>query len=1101
MIKQSFIRLVAFFLFIGVAICSNAQETTSDIVGKVTDNGKAVAGATVTATHLPTGTKYVTSSRKDGRFNIPNAKIGGPYTITTTFVGFKTEQQENIYLALGQEYKADFSLQNESAALTEVVVKTNRQDKVFNNSRTGSQEVITRTQIERLPTINRSLQDFTKLTPVANGLAFGGQSNQYNNVTVDGANFNNSFGLSGTLGGQTNSQPISLDAIEQIQVNVTPFDVRQGGFSGAGINTVTRSGTNTFKGTVYDYTKGASNQGYNVRGVTIPKQDFNYNLVGGSVGGPIIKNKLFFFVSGEAETRKDPATSFVAADATHTPDGVSVSAANKSTLDSLSTFLGTQFGYNPGPYQGYSYPTQSKKLTAKIDWNIDGNNTFTLKYNLLNSSREIQASNSGSVSGIGRTPGATALPFYGSGYKIYNNFNIVLGELNTRFGNKAVNKLQIGYTALRDYRQALTSSPFPLVDILDGNGNPFTSFGYEQYTYGNKLNTDVIQVNDVFTYYAGSHEITLGTQNSFKKYQNGFSPAYEGVYRFNNIADFYASVAGTKAAARYDLSAALTTDGSFPLVGPKDAEYGFFAQDKYRVTKNLTVTYGARFDVAAFKNTFYYNPVVDTLSNFYNGTHLNTGQAPKTSVQISPRVGFNWDVFGDKKTQIRGGIGLFQGPPPFVWISNQASNSGVALFGSVSNGKNYVFSPDVNKYRDSATTGNSYSINVTDPNFKFPQALKSSFAIDQKLPNNYIITFEYTIAKDVNAAFFQNLNLPSTGVAINNGGDGRTRYTGTQIYSKGVAGNPNIGNAIYMTNVNGGYAYTATVQVQKTFKNLYLNAAYTYSEAKDVMVGGSTAATMWGSKAVTGSPNTPVVGYSNAYLPHRFIASSSYKFTYSKIASTSVGAYFEAAPAGVGSYVYSGDLNNDGNTSNDLMYIPTTTDIANYVNNKQLEASAASSVTTYVNGVASTTKVADTRTTAQIAEQLNHFILQSKYLSGHRGQYAKRNEVVFPWFSTLNVNVTQDFQLKTGKGSHTLRLSLDIVNFGNLLNHNWGIFRTPTTLSPLKFDKMAADGVTPIFSMPYQFGGTQTPYKDAFKDDTSIGSRWQMQFGVRYLFN
>ena len=1108
MIKNFILQLCTIILFIGICTVSMAQETTSDIVGSIKEGGKGIGGATVTAIHEPTGTKYVTSTRKDGRYNIANAKIGGPYNISVSYVGYKASSQNNIYLSLGQEYKADFTLTAEAVTLAEVVVKGVKSDNVFNNSRTGSQEVITRSQIERLPTINRSLQDFTKLTPTANGLAFGGQSNQYNNVTVDGANFNNSFGLSGTLGGQTNSQPISLDAIEQIQVNVTPFDVRQGGFSGAGINTVTRSGTNTFKGTVYDYSKGPNTQGYNVRGITIPKQDFKYNLVGGSLGGPIIKNKLFFFVSGESERRKDPATSFVASDATHIPDGVSVSAANAHALDSLQTFLDTFYHYKTGAYQGYSYPTQSDKLTVKLDWNINSNNTFTIKYNFLNSSREIQASNSGSVNGIGRTPGATAMPFYGSGYKIYNNFNIILAELNTRFSNVAVNKLQVGYTSLRDYRKALTSSPFPLVDILDGNGNPFTSFGYEQYTYGNKLNTDVFQINDVASFYLGSHEITVGTQNSFKKYQNGFSPSYEGVYRFNSLADFYASAnpafGKPKAAARYDLSAALTSDGSFPLVGPKDAEYGFFAQDKFRVTKNLTVTYGARLDIASFQNTFLYNPVVDTLTKFYNGTHVNTGQGPKTSVQISPRAGFNWDVFGDKKTQIRGGVGLFQGPPPFVWISNQASNSGVALFGSVSAGTGYVFSPNPDKYRDSASTGNSYSINVTDPNFKFPQALKSSIAIDQKLPDDYVVTFEYTIAKDVNAAFFENINLPSTGVAINNGGDNRIRYSGTKIYSKGVAGNPNIGNAIYMTNVNKGYAYTATLQIQKTFKNLYLSAAYTYSEAKDVMVGGSTAATMWGSKPIVGNPNTPELGFSNAYLPHRVIGSASYKFTYAKHYSTSVGAFFEAAPSGTGSYTYNGDLNNDGNTANDLLYIPTAADISKYVANKQLEASAATTVVTYSNGVATSTKVADSRTVSQIGDQLNNFINQSKYLSSRRGGYAKRNEVVYPWYGRLDVNVTQDFQIKTGKSdknTHTLRLSLDIVNFGNWINHNWGIYKTPTTLSPIKYDKMAADGVTPIFSMPFQNGGTQTPYTDSYKDETGIGSRWQMQFGVRYLFN
>ncbi len=903
-------RLFVLSLSVLCSFFALAQETTSEILGTVSDGKAGLPGATVTALHAPSGTQYVTTTRKDGRYNLPNLRIGGPYLVTVTFVGYKTEKQDSITLILGQDYKADFVLSPESKELQEVTVTgASRSGKVFNTSHTGNQEIINRAQMERLPTINRSLQDFARLAPTANntsiGIAFGGQSNQYNNITVDGANFNNSFGLSGTLGGQTNSQPISLDAIEQVQVNISPYDVRQGGFSGAGINSVTRSGTNQFRGSVYTYLKGPGTQGYNVEGTKIPRQDFSYNLRGISIGGPIIKNKLFFFISGESERRKDPGTSFIASDASHAPNGVSISNANADTLNALASFLKQQYDYDPGAFQGYSYRTQSDKVTVKLDWTINKSNTLTIKYNYLKSFRDVQASNSGSVnSSYGRTPGQYAMPFFGSGYTINNNFNIVIAELNTRFGNKSSNKLQVGYTALRDFRSALTSKAFPLVDILDGNGNPYTSFGYEQFTYGNVLNTNVFQVNDIFTFYTGGHEITIGTQNSFKKYENGFSPAYEGVYRFKSLSSFYAAAADTSVKAlRYDLSYTLPPNGKFPLVGPKDQEYSLFAQDKWRITPNFTLIYGLRIDVPFFQNTFLYNPVVDTLSQFYHGIHVNTGQGPKTNPLFSPRIGFNWDVKGDKKTQVRGGAGLFAGPPPFVWISNQASNSGVALFGSISNGAGYYFSPDVNPnpFWPQSTSQNlskSYSINVTDPKFKFPQALKSSLAVDQKLPKDFIVTVELTYAKDVNAAFFQNINLPSGGTTLN-GADNRVRYGATQVYPIGGAGaasvnNPNIGNAIYMTNVNKGYAYTATVQVQKTFRNLYVNVAYTYSKSKDVMVGGSTAATMWGSKPISGDPNFAQLGYSNAYLPHRIIASAYYRFSYAKYFATSVGALFEA---------------------------------------------------------------------------------------------------------------------------------------------------------------------------------------------------------------
>ena len=379
--RKLFYTVFTVLFLMGLGFVSHAQETTSEIVGVVTDNKAPVSGATIIAVHNPSGTQYSTISRKDGRYNLPNLKIGGPYTVILKFVGYKEEKEENIYLLLGQEYTANFAIVAEANTLTEVVVKTSGQSKVFNNSRTGSQEIISRTQIERLPTVNRSLQDFTKLTPSANGLSFGGRSGSYNNITVDGANFNNAFGLSGTLGGQTNSQPISLDAIEQIQVNISPYDVKQGGFSGAGVNTVTRSGTNQFKGTVYTYLRGPNTQGYRVRTNLVPNQEFEYNIRGFAAGGAIKKNKLFYFVSAEQERVTNPATSFIASDANNAPNPASVSLANADTLNALKDFLISKYDYDPGQFQAYSYKTQSDKITARVDWNINNSNTFTIKYN------------------------------------------------------------------------------------------------------------------------------------------------------------------------------------------------------------------------------------------------------------------------------------------------------------------------------------------------------------------------------------------------------------------------------------------------------------------------------------------------------------------------------------------------------------------------------------------------------------------------------------------------------------------------------------------------------------------------------------------------
>jgi len=1070
----------------------NAQETTAEIQGLITVGNAGIAGANITAIHQPTGTKYVTTSRNDGRYNLTNLKIGGPYLLQVTYVGLKPEKQDDITLLLGQSYKANFAMLETSSTLKEVVVSSNKQDKVFNNARTGSQETFNRNQITSLPTISRSYKDIIKLTPTYNSGSFGGQSSQLNNITIDGANFNNSFGLSGDIGGQTGQNAVSLDAIEQIQVNTSPFDVKNGGFVGGGVNSVSRSGTNTYSGSVYQYLKNKDWQGYDVNGapytITVPKQDYSYDLKGFTASGAIIKNKLFLFVNGEQEATTTPGTTWTASSASNPANGSTISAANADSLNKLSDFLKSKYNYDPGAYQGYSYVSSSKRLTMKLDWNIDANNTFTFKYNYLKSASQIPPSNSGSAST--RQAGATALPFYGAGYEINNNANVFIAELNTKLSNKLSNKLQVGYTALRDFRNALSSKEFPMVDILDGNGKPFTSFGYELYTYGNKLNTDVYQLNDNLSIYAGKHEISVGLQSSFKKYLNGFSPNYEGTYRFASLNDFINSAngVGTKSTV-YNLSYTLG-GGAFPLVGPKDFEAGVYAQDKYRATDKLTITYGIRLDYSKFYNTFLYNPVVDTLTRFYQGIHANTGAAPNLAVQVSPRIGFNYDAYGDQTLQIRGGAGLFQGAPPFVWVSNQASNSGMALFGSFSNANTNVFSPDVNAYRPSATAGlsSSYSINVTDPNYKFPQVFKSTLAVDKKLGNGWTITAEGTYTKQFNASVFQNIALPNTGLVKL--ADGRWRFPYTSNYPLGgkqmglatsataTANNPTIGNAIYMTNSSAGYAWTGTLQIQKVTRNFILTAAYTRQEAKDAAVSGSTAATMWGSKVTSENPNDFTIGNSNNYMPHRIIGSVVYHKDFIKDQTTSIGMVYEGAPNYATSYYVQGDVNNDGISYNDLMFVPATS--------SQIKLANATG---------------DTRTQTELWNQLDAFIAGNPYLFSRRGQFAERNAYVLPWTHKLDLNFTQDVRFTVGKNKHTLRFTADIYNFTNLLNKDWGVYYVPTTTTPLVFSKIDTDGKTPIYTFPYLDAVNKVPYTRAYKPSPSLGSRYQIQIGVRYLFN
>jgi len=1082
--------LLGLTLILSVGLSAYAQETTSEIQGTVSSSKEKLAGATITAVHTPTGTSYKTTTREDGRYNLPNLKIGGPYVLSVSYVGYQPSSEKDITLSLGQVFKQNFILVVSSATLKDVVVKSTN-DKTFNNSRTGSQELITRTQLDRLPTINRSIQDFVKLEPTANGLNIGGRSNQYNNMTVDGANFNNSFGLSSILGGQTSSQPISLEAIEQIQVNVSPYDVKMGSFAGTGINTVSKSGTNTFKGSVYQYSRNQNYVGYDVGPTTVVKTPFDYSIKGFTLGGPIVKNKLFFFLSGEQVRQDAPATSLLASDASHAAGG-NYSQANADTLTALSNFLKTKFGYDPGSFQGYTFKTYSDKITAKLDWNINSKNTFTLKYNYLKSFADQFASTSRPGSGqvTGGQPGTYSMPFYGSGYVINNNFNILIAELNTRFNNKLSNKLQVGYTALRDFRAPHSSSEtFPLVDILN-NGNIYTSFGYEMYTYNNKLNTDVYQLNDILTYYKGAHEITLGTQNSYKKYQNAFAPGYQGVYQYNSLTDFYNSVNnGTANAKSYYLQYSALPGGDFPWAYAGSTELSQFIQDKWKITNDFTVTYGVRLDETIYKQSMTDNPYFDALQ-FKDGKTYNIGDAPMNNVIVSPRLGFNWNPKGDKTLQVRGGTGVFAGPPPFVWVSNQASNNGIQ-FGSFTVA-NKAFNVDPNAYRPTAGAANtSYSTALVANDFKYPTAWKSSLAVDKKIDGGWVVGVEYNYTKDINAVYYSNINLnESNGFALG-GVDNRTRFltsvANTNKYYYGTTlANPNIGNAILMSNTNQGYVYTLTGKVQRNIENLTYGIAYTRSVAKNTAEGGSTASSLWSAAAVsTHDPNAANLGYASFYQPNRVIANFAYKLNEGKYLATTIGAIYELANNGTSSYVYNGDLNGDGNTGNDLIYIPKTASDINLVK--------------VGSGGLGTGTSTDVRTAAIMWSQLDALISNSTYLNTHRGEYAERNAVVLPYFSKLDLNVTQDVKVKVGKELHTFKVSLDLINAGNLINRDWGVVKIPTVTNFIKYEGLGADGKTPSFSVPFQTG--TTPFVQPFQNSTGLGSRWQMMLGVKYLFN
>ena len=1080
-------------LFIAILLlaCINvfSQETTSELQGVVTgENGQGLQGATITAIHLPTGTKYTTSARSDGRYNLPNVRVGGPYEVTATFVGFQQVRQSDITLSLGTAYKADFRLLSSAGNLTEVTVSATRSDRVFSRSRTGSAEVITRSQIERLPTVSRSLQDYTRLTPSANGNSFAGRSSSYNNLTVNGASFNNTFGLSGTLGGQANSQPISLDALEQVQVNIAPYDVTLGSFTGAGINSVTRSGTNSYRGSVYYYWRNPYLTGTHVGTTTLNSQDFNYYSWGANVGGYFVKNKLFYFVSVEKERLAQPATSFIASRTGVPPVPGSVSQANGENLDALRSLLLSKYGYDPGPYENYNYQTNADRLTARIDYNISSKNTFSINYFYLKSNRNVVPSTSGSLAG-GRTASNTGMPFFASSYVINNNFNIVIAELNTRFNNHLSNKLQIGYNRLRDFR----SSPggvFPLVDIGNGSGSTYTSFGYEPFTAFNVLSTDTYQFNDIVSLFKGKHNLTFGTQNTYNKFRNGFAPNYYGAYQFPSLQAFYDAVNnGAQTATRYELRYSARKGGEFPFADISAFQLGLFAQDRWNATNNLVITAGLRADLPIFGKSFGSNDVANSLI-YRNGVRINTGEGPKRRILWSPRVGFNWDVAGNKTVQVRGGFGVFAGAPPFVWVSNQASNNGVD-FGSFVKTSGITFSNDVNANRPVGAAANtSYNLAVTDKNFKFPQIFRGNLAVDKKIFADITATLEGIYTKDINAVYHQNINLPSTGSPLV-GADNRIRYTSTQIYS-GAGGasltNPNISDAILMTNTSEGYSYNITGQLQRNINNLYTMIAYTFGKSKSVNDGGSIAQSIWRDRPVSGDPNAAELGYSGFNQPHRVVAAAYYRKEYLKHFATSIGVTFEAANGGTASYAYNGDVNGDGLTGNDLIYVPRS----------QSEI------------VLVPDNAADTRSTSVMWNQLNAYINQDPYLYKKRGGYAERNGLLLPFYKRLDLNFTQDFMLKIAGRSNTFRFTADILNFGNLINKNWGIFRTTSrslgsgnNYSLLNFKGLITSGPDagkPSFSFPYLDATNQFPLVNTFQNSTSQASRFQVQLGVRYLF-
>ncbi len=1075
-------------------------STTSALSGSVVDEkGEGLPGATVIAIHEPTGSRYGASTRADGRYNIVNMRVGGPYKVSVSFVGYKEAVQSGIVLTLASELRQNFKLEVNQSQLEEVKVVASRTS-VINSGRTGAATTVSNSSITTLPTLNRSLGDFARLDPRANGLNFAGRNALYNNVTVDGAFFNNAFALSPTIGGQAGASPISVDAIDQFQVLIAPYDVRQGMATGANINVVTKSGTNNWTGSGYYFGTNEGLVGNKIGDVTNQFGKFSRGQFGARVGGAIIKNKLFIFGSFEQEAQTDPGSNFVA---TRTGTEPNRSIAKAEDLDRLKQFLLTKYNYDPGAYENYDREKYSQKANLRLDWNISDKHKLNIKYNYLRSYADISPSNSGSLAG-GRSPSANVLPFQGSLYRINNNLDSYIAELNSTFSNSVSNNLTVGYTAMRDFRESpVNNTPFPTVDIGNNNLNQLTTFGYEPFSANNLLDSDIFQLSDNLTIYKGKHVYTLGIAYETNAFRNGFAPNYYGGYQFRSIDDFIKSASGDLTIIPAFYRQQWSNYAEFPFAEMKGSTFSFYGQDEITAAKGLKLTFGLRGDATSFPSfdePKYTNTYVPSLT-FRDGIKLETNKFPGTTVLWSPRFGFNWDVKDDKTTQVRGGLGVFSGRVPYVWLSNQLSNNGV-LFGSenLANPTNRPFNANVDAYRPAlGGTVNpiAYNLAVTDPNFKFSQVFRANLAVDKQFGDGWIVSLEGIYTKDINAVYLENVNLPNSSVKAV-GSDNRVIYytasaagiptttRNNQIYgaTRGLnapatgntVNNPNISDAILIKNTNLGYSYALTATVSKSFENgLFASLSYTNSDSRSVNDGGSIAQSQWRDRVVSGDPNENVASYSSYMQAHRINAYGSYKLNYlNDKAATTFGFTYSVAPAGRFSYTYSGDMNGDNQASNDLIYIPRgqsdilLRDLGSY-------------------------------TAAQQWIDLDKYISQDPYLSTRRGQYAERNGAELPWAANFDFKVIQDFYINVAGKKNTLQFTLDVFNFGNYVSPQWGLNQSALRAGLISYVTNDAATGRPVFQFPYRSG--TTPLANTYQRSFGLGSRWQAQFGIRYIFN
>lgn len=1103
-------QLISFFLFAVILFSSQlmySQVTTSAINGAVVDQiGNALPGANVIVVHVSSGTQYGTSTRPDGKYNLLGLRVGGPYKVTVSMVGYTTQVEEGLTLGLGQNLKIDFKLPETTIELKGVTV-TAEKSAILSAARTGAATSVSKEAIDVLPTINRRIEDVARLTPQYSpagfGYSFAGVDNRLNNMTIDGSYFNNSFGLAGQPGDRTGVSPISLDAIEQVQVNIAPYDVRQGNFVGAGINSVTKSGTNQFSGSAYYDWRHAGLVGTKAKENVVSIGKFSYNLLGARLGGPIIRDKLFFFVSFEDDKNVLPGTTFRAnlGPATSPEPAVgNVTRVLASDLDALSGFLQSKFNYATGAYQGYDFAIPSTRFLAKLDFNLNDKNKISVRYTQLDSKTDVLLSNSSSLGFGARRTNLTGLNFQNSNYIILENIRSVVGELNSVISDNMSNNLIVGYTYNDESRDS-KGSFFPFVDILSG-GSVYTSFGFEPFTPNNELRYSSYQIQDNFSIYTANHNLTFGVSAEIYKSENIFFPGSQSAYVYNSLADFYTDAnsylanpnrASSPVALRRFQVRYNNIPGQEKPVQPLEIFYtGVYAQDEWQFSKDLKLTMGLRVDVPFFGDTGYENVKADALifrDENGNPVQYSTKKLPDPKLLLSPRVGFNWDVNGDRSLQLRGGTGIFTGRPAYVWISNQIGNTGVLTgfeqYDNIAAGKlisagGRPWNPNPNAYKPTNVTGApaaSYELSLTDKDFKFPQVWRTNFAIDQTLPWWGLIgTAEILYNRDVNGLYYINANLPAAQTTFK-GVDNRPRWftTTTGIIANRI--NQNIANATVLKNQDVGYNWSFAATVEKPFSNgLFYKVGYVYGVARNTIDPGSIASGSWTSNQMSGDPNNPGVSFSSTNPGDRLFAALTYRLDYFKIGSTTISFMWDIYTPSPQSYVYSGDLNGDGGFSNDLIYIPRNKTEMNF------EQYTASGVTF---------------TPAQQAAAWETYIKQDKYLSDNIGTYAERNAVVLPMISRMDLSFIQEVYADFLGKRNTLQIRADILNFGNLINKNWGVGQSLVSSSPL-----IARGADAQGRALYQLRNISGKLIDkTFQYNAGTTDVYRIQLAVRYIFN